>query len=817
MNPQTMLATFGGLLHDVGKLAYRAGGPRVNHSRRGLGFLLDRWRDNPDSPERQTILDCVLYHHQDALKESDLPPDSLAWLVYYADNVSAAADRREESETGHFEMYMPLKPVFTKLNGNHDGFALPPPGTPSFLPIPENSRPWTKEDYQRILSALSPRLSRLTPRAEELNPLLLTLEDVMGAVPSSTFAGDVPDISLYDHSKITAAVAACLSEYALAEGVTDFQTAFFKRETASRNVPAFLLYSADVSGIQKFIYTVSTKGALRSLRSRSFFLETVMEHYIDELLSGVGLSRANLLYSGGGHCYLLLPNTARTVETLKAWNLRFNDWLLEAFGTRLYLADGWTECTANELTNRPASQKASGTESPYKEMFRRVSSAVAKKKIRRYTAEQVLRMNAGGADNDGRECRVCGRSDKLISDKYNDGQYLCRWCALFQDLTVRLDQKTVYLLERHADGAFALPLLDGGTAYLTMTDVETARKRCQDGENLLRLYVRDAPELEDVCAARLNAGTYAAKETLDELADMSKGIRRLGVCRMDVDNLGLAFVAGFERPDEPDPYRYATLSRTSAFSRQMSLFFKRHMNAILDGSAGIGANGFDGAARPLEAALVYSGGDDVFLVGAWDAAIEAAQRIQWALDKFSCGDVTISAGIGMFSPHYPVRMAATQTAKLEDASKDLDGKNAITLFDPQDGHRCHWTEFRENVLGEKLQTLRRFFDNSGNGRGNSLLYRILDLLRDSRNLERSRRSAEGVPDGEPKSGKGIALARYAYLLSRLEPHKNSPEYEEYQTFSRRMYAWGIRPKDRDELMIAMELYAYENRARMEES
>ena len=99
MNYQTMLATVGGLLHDVGKLAYRAGGPNLNHSRRGFDFLRDCWHDKPDSPARQTVLDCVLYHHQDALKETDLPPDSLAWLVYYADNVSAAADRRPEDDS----------------------------------------------------------------------------------------------------------------------------------------------------------------------------------------------------------------------------------------------------------------------------------------------------------------------------------------------------------------------------------------------------------------------------------------------------------------------------------------------------------------------------------------------------------------------------------------------------------------------------------------------------------------------------------------------------------------------------------------------
>lgn len=74
-----------------------------------------------------------------------------------------------------------------------------------------------------------------------------------------------------------------------------------------RREPAFLLYTADFSRIQRFIYTVHTESALRSLRSRSFFLELLMEHYMDELLDSCGLTRTNIIYSGGGHCYLLLP------------------------------------------------------------------------------------------------------------------------------------------------------------------------------------------------------------------------------------------------------------------------------------------------------------------------------------------------------------------------------------------------------------------------------------------------------------------------------------------------------------------------------
>ena len=138
-----------------------------------------------------------------------------------------------------------------------------------------------------------------------------------------------------------------------------------------RREPAFLLYTTDFSRIQRFIYTVHTEGALRSLRSRSFFLELLMEHYMDELLDGCGLTRTNIIYSGGGHCYLLLPNTATVQQTLADWNRAFNGWLNEQFGMQLFLANGWTPCSANDLCNVPAEA------SPYKATPRQIERVVA--------------------------------------------------------------------------------------------------------------------------------------------------------------------------------------------------------------------------------------------------------------------------------------------------------------------------------------------------------------------------------------------------------------------------------------------------------
>ena len=65
----------------------------------------------------------------------------------------------------------------------------------------------------------------------------------------------------------------------------------------------------------------------------------------------------------------------------------------------------------------------------------------------------------------------------------------------------------------------------------------------------------------------LFVGDYAASNRIEDLADQSEGIRRIAICRMDVDNLGQAFLAGFEQPDQTDPVqrmKYVNLFRAAA-------------------------------------------------------------------------------------------------------------------------------------------------------------------------------------------------------------------------------------------------------------
>lgn len=328
MNTLTLQATFCGLLHGLGKLAFRADKTAADL----LAAL-------PDTPEWAAV-------RGGAAAGSDA-----ARCAAFARSLSVTADTpaAEPAST----RCRPLRSIFSHLNGEHPGYSVPAARPDGALHDPVQDAPDIPAAvYRELYQELTGQLTGLQFSPAQANALLGLLESQCSALPASTAREEDRDISLYDQLKLTAALAACVSEY------LQQADAFSLLDTPAelRREPAFLLYTADFSRIQRFIYTVHTEGALRSLRSRSFFLELLMEHYMDELLDGCGLTRTNIIYSGGGHCYLLLPNTAAVQQTLADWNRAFNGWLNEQFGVQLFLANGWTPAVPTTCAMSPQRQ-----------------------------------------------------------------------------------------------------------------------------------------------------------------------------------------------------------------------------------------------------------------------------------------------------------------------------------------------------------------------------------------------------------------------------------------------------------------------------
>jgi CRISPR-associated protein Csm1 len=77
---------------------------------------------------------------------------------------------------------------------------------------------------------------------------------------------------------------------------------------------------------------------------------------------------------------------------------------------------------------------------------------------------------------------------------------------------------------------------------------------------------------------------------------------------------------------------------------------------------------------------MYAGGDDLLVVGPWDAAIAFAQELQEDFRRFCAGNanMTLSAAVECIKPHYPVRRFARLLADAIEEAKGV--RNCIRLF-----------------------------------------------------------------------------------------------------------------------------------------
>lgn len=802
MNKSTLETTIGALLHDIGKVEYRKGGTHVQHSILGAEVLAKK-------VQNKNITDCVRFHHASELKNARIPADSPAYAVYAGDNIAAGADRREYGETSDraYDNLYPLTSVFGTMLGKPNGFAYPAgvfAGDIIPYPLDRSSVNVTTEHYQNIAVHFHHELDAIEFSEDYVNSLLNITELCFSYIPSATDTTQVQDISLYDHVKMTAAAASCINEYCIENGITDYCNALFIHEKEFRETKAFLMYSCDISGIQSFLYNIPSKGALKSLRSRSFSIEFLLEHHIDELLDGCGLSRANLIYSGGGHCYILLPNTKKALAVCENTDKAIREWLIDHYNVSLYFASGVYPCSANDLMNVPADK------TPYKDIFVNLSRVISERKTRRYTPDEIRRLNS--VDNAGglRECSVCGRSNNLGPSGF------CENCGRFVDMGSELLKQNVVMLitkKKVPDSRLIWPLPSvNGTLYLSFFDAGKGDSRIKEyisdnTDNIIRIYTKNRACTGIRMARNIYVGDYSAGQ-LEELYLEEKdngaptGIKRLAVCRADVDNLGRAFVSGFERPElnGTDRYKYVTVSRAAAFSRQMSMFFRYFINLILKENTDSAIKIKFSRKTDRKVNIVYSGGDDMFLVGLWDDVIEAACDIRAAFTKYCCGALTISAGIGIFDLKYPISSAAALTAELEDHAKEYKKetdhpKNALNLFSPEDMYVFDWESFNNRVINVKLYSIARLLeyrsaDTDTVVRGKAMLYHLLELIRGA--------------------GDRLNIARYAYALTRLQPgeHEDRNYKEVYREFSGNMYKWITGERDRNELITAITIYLY---------
>lgn len=880
MDEKLINLQIGALLHDIGKIVRRAGkGGKNRHSKAGSDYLENR--ELLDKEKYREVYDMIKYHHNEEinekLKQNDkLDDSSLAYLVYEADNIASGVDRvKYDGDEGDKKQVkknegLPLNSIFNKLNVQKNNieknFKSLKYDRLSFN-IPKkkiDEKKIEKEEYlDNVLKQLKEDLEEmkqkniLTP--EKLNSVL---EESCIYFPSSSYV-DYPDVPYYDHVKLTAAVAVCMYIYDMEkENNRDYKNKYFKKsQKKEREKTKFLFVSGEFTGIQNFIYTITSKMAMKSLRGRSFYLELFIEHIIDEILEALNLSRVNLIYSAGSQFYMLLPNVPKTIEILENYKKIVNDFLLKELGTSVYYEISHTETSAEELGNKLSENIKK--ENKIKEIFKRNSIETSRKKLNRYSEKQLEKIFDEDSDlnkiyNDTKECVICKKSEKeeiLIKNSQNESNgniEICDSCKnyikLGRDISKSFHQKRTFFMEKNCEensSKLKFPKYPKGSVEIVFKNFETVEEVEKESDKFYRFYSINDDYFGKGNSRNIKIGNYNIKSTNEEkennlvefteLVKKSKGIERLAVLRADIDNLGTLFQTGFEDrgfvniDGEKEPYKFVRFSKTVVLSRYLSDFFKRVINLILERKnltdeknelfkeyCNIITERTKEKTEGRNIVLVYSGGDDVFAIGTWNDIIEFSVDLRTAFKEISSDRVTLSAGIGFFDENYPIFQMAQKTGELEKLAKSYNEneigkttKDAIALFGVKKNdklnHVYKWDDFIGKVLNEKYKYLKSRISLKENEEtekvfvGKSKWYSLMNLIRSQ---------FEEKEDEKHR----IDIARFAYIITRIKYDKQNEKQEKnYLDLKKQLFEWIKNEEDAKQLLTAINILIYEYR------
>ena len=696
------------LFHDIGKFYQRADnlgksnhaydskyekldasdyGSSGAHSKWSADFVKDTFDD--------MVEDLVLYHHNPS--KSGYP--ELCKIIQKADHHSSK--ERIESDDKDDVLDTPLTSIFSRISlsdEKHDDFYVPLVELDFNKGLhPKNEKTmsgWNLvPEYQQLWLKFENEFKNL--KNKNFESVLALLKKYTSTVPSATYYSE-SDISLYDHLKTTVAIANCRYLFSK-EGklkLTDDQE-------------VYKIINGDISGIQNFIYRVQTpedaqSGMSKRLRGRSLYLTLLTESIASKIINDLNLDSSNILFCGGGRFTIIAPNTAKTDEVVKNIDLEVNKEFIEKFNAELFLNIVSTTACGDDLGN-------------FNEVLSKLTRLLNENKKHKFInqLEDLFKIES---DVNYELCPVCGNK--------SDGKY-CDDCLEHEKLggaVANAKYLMKYVSPIKVDGSMFYPKLNIG--YIFKRNKSQVLDIINENEDVKFIIYKlnDTDFIEfDIDRDNVSFDFKVIGNSIpiingtplyfNHLAEISEGANKLGVLKMDVDNLGLIFSSGFNQIGG------ASISRISSLSFYLDLFFSGCINQIVDKfnftdyrpedtECGIKLNFVDEKNVVYKTEVVYkpreelpkgegtstihinySGGDDLLVVGPFDDIIEFAYEFRQRFKKWTANnkDINISAGISIVSPKFPIGKAAIMADEELEKSKDC-GRDKITVF----GETLNW-------------------------------------------------------------------------------------------------------------------------------
>lgn len=543
--------------------------------------------------------------------------------------------------------------------------------------------------------------------------------------------------SLFDQARARAALILCLHDELVDGGWRGAERQVLDGPMDGLRAPC-LLVSGGLSGIQDFIFDIPSSRASKSLKGRSAYVQFAADACVRRLVDALDLREASVLYNGGGSFVLLAP--ACRAERLEALRRELGAALLPE---SLSLALGWAEVALADLRERFGAR------------WQAAHAAMQRRKDRRFQelGVEVFAPLRQRPRDDGADDPFARLTDRLS----RSAGYVVRPTQLATDAREgSVERRLGYERRFVSEGE------DAAATVFNRTDFVGSFQG-------FRFLVKDLPRYTPELLERLYptgelpegtaAGTLIHFQDLARMAGERTGTEKLGVLKMDVDDLGAIFGHGL-------PPTARTITGVGALSRSLKWFFEGYVNEILQNGAfpSIASSGSTEVEFRSQLYPVFSGGDDFLVVGAWDAVFEFARRVH---DEFAAfvghhPGITVSAALLVVDPKESVvRFAARAEERLERAKLASPEKDRVSVFDSV----LRWRDFTEAAaLKEKLEVLVK-----QRGESQNLLQRV-------------QQSADGHARYQAAALEGSfrpeRVWRLAYFLGRTTQKQNRAEVDE---------------------------------------
>lgn len=530
-------------------------------------------------------------------------------------------------------------------------------------------------EYQMLWKGFEKEVKNIAAREADafyaaLNCLLLKYT---WSIPSSTL--DVPDISLYDHAKTTAAIAGCLFLYHMPK--------YDDKTVRNEEEEKFILLAGDLSGIQNYIFNITHIGAggsAKRLRARSFTVAMFSEIVTHKFLRTFGLAESHVLMSSGGKFIVLMPKVPGAEQMIREIEREVAQWFYESLNAEIGL--------------NVATLKLAGKDfKKFNEVFSKMNAALQAKKQSPFSA--LLLSENGWTDKfllshatfeeEEKLCKGCGR---LPGKDREEGKYFCPFCTQDKKIGQKLPaSRQIAFYDEHATGDFKMLgysfnlCKEGesikGKPYMVYT---LGKSSAVDGVPMSHRYSSyRIPELtsddcrECDCSEKVDAIPGNPK-MFQCIAKKSKGREVLGYLKADVDRLGEIFAFGLKD-------RTNSVSRIATMSRMLELFFAGYLEQLIK-------------EKYPNIYTVYSGGDDLLLIGPWDTIVDFAVEMRKKFMAFTCNNasITLSAGVILAKPRMPVFRSVEMAERALEEAKELPkekGRDQVWLF----GDYVKWDKF----------------------------------------------------------------------------------------------------------------------------